>query len=149
VNVNPALAELGVLIGHWRMELYGAEFLPDPDARIIGPFHVEWIESGAALVMRQGDRANPPFSSWVVGRDEAGADFIALYADDRGVSRVYRMSLVGQDWQIWREQPDFSQRFEARLEPDGAAMRGSWQKSTDGGTTWEHDFNLDYIRLPD
>jgi len=42
--------------------------------------------------------------------------------------------------------PDFSQRFEAHVDPDAGAIRGRWEKSTDEGATWEHDFNVDYIR---
>jgi len=52
------------------------------------------------------------------------------------------------DWQMWRTTPDFSQRFDAVIGIDGQAIRGAWRKSLDGGATWEHDFNLDYIRTP-
>jgi hypothetical protein len=58
------------------------------------------------------------------------------------------MSLDGPTWRMWRDTPDFSQRFEARLDPDGAVVRGRWEKSTDQGAAWEHDFNIDYIREP-
>lgn len=42
------------LAGAWDMELSGASFLPDPDASVHGPVTFEWIEQGAALVMRMG-----------------------------------------------------------------------------------------------
>jgi hypothetical protein len=47
---------------------------------------------------------------------------------------------------MWRDTPDFSQRFSAQIDPDGQVIRGRWEKSSDQGRTWQHDFNLDYIR---
>ena len=60
MSTNPALAALQPLAGHWRMELYNAEFLPDRNARVTAPLEIEWIEHGAALVIRQGNMAHPP-----------------------------------------------------------------------------------------
>ena len=31
---NSALLPVGVLVGSWNMELYGAEFLPDPRTKV-------------------------------------------------------------------------------------------------------------------
>jgi hypothetical protein len=143
---NPALANLQPLVGHWRMEIHNASFLPDVDARVTGSIDIDWIENGSALCLRQGDWENPPAAVWIIGRDESEAGYLALYADGRGVSRIYRMSLDGAVWRMWRDTPEFSQRFEARVEPDAGAIRGRWEKSTDDGATWEHDFNIDYIR---
>lgn len=49
-------------------------------------------------------------------------------------------------WRMWRTTPEFSQRFEAVISSDENIIRGEWKKSLDDGDTWEHDFNLDYIR---
>jgi hypothetical protein len=146
MSPNPALADAGPLVGDWQMEIYNGEFLPGPDARIGGRATINWTDDGAALVMRQGDPANPPWASWIIGRDEQDSDFLVLYADDRGVSRIYRMSLEGPSWRMWREASDFSQRFSAHIDANGDVLRGRWEKSTDSGKTWQHDFNLDYIR---
>ena len=143
---NPALARLEPLVGHWRMELYRAALLPTPDARVAGSVDVEWILGGAAVAMRQGDSEHPPAAVWVIGRDDAEDDYCALYADDRGVSRVYRMSFSGARWRMWRQTPEFSQRFEAQVDPNGQSISGRWEKSTDQGVTWQHDFNIDYVR---
>jgi hypothetical protein len=142
---NPALADVQFLGGAWDMELSEASFLPDPDAKVHGSVVFEWIERGAALVMRMGD-AGTPTATWIIGRDDSGAGYHVLYADDRGVSRVYRMSFTGSTWRMWRDTPEFSQRFEAEVTPDRAEIAGSWQKSVDGGTTWEHDFTVRYRR---
>lgn len=49
MSTNPALADLEVLVGHWRMELYNAAFLPDRDARVTGSLHIDWMDDGSAL----------------------------------------------------------------------------------------------------
>jgi hypothetical protein len=146
MTTNPALAGAERLVGQWQLKLYNAAFLPTPDSRIAGSAKIEWIEGGSALVLRQGDSANTPSATWIIGRDESEPDFMVLYADDRGVSRIYRMRLEGTQWRMWRDTAEFSQRFSALIDPDGQAIRGRWEKSTDQGTTWQHDFNLDYVR---
>jgi hypothetical protein len=144
VTINPALAELQPFVGQWRTELYNASFLPDVNTRATGSMLVEWIEDGSALIMRQGDFARPPAAAWIIGRDESESEYLVFYFDDRGVSRVYRMSLDDSQWKMWRHAPELTQRFTARLEP--GAIRGCWEKSSDQGATWEHDFNIDYLR---
>jgi hypothetical protein len=145
MTANPALAQLQFLAGRWEMELSEASFLPDPDARLHGSVAFDWIEEGAALVMRMGD-AGTPTATWIIGRDEAEAGYQVLYADDRGVSRIYQMSFSEGAWQMWRDNPGFSQRFSAQVSPDQAEITGSWQKSADDGATWEHDFKVRYSR---
>ncbi len=129
MRINPALAELDPLVGRWRMELYNAPFLPNPDTRVTGSIDIDWIEQGSALRMLQGDSQNPPAAVWIIGRDESQPGYSVLYADDRGVSRVYLMSMEGARWQMRRDTPEFSQRFYAQLDPDGRAIRGRWEKS--------------------
>ncbi|HZT97472.1 MAG TPA: hypothetical protein VFB34_11625 [Chloroflexota bacterium] len=129
------------------MELYGATFLPDSDARMTGTFTVDWIEGGTAIAMRQSVGEGPPEATWIIGRDESEGGFMVLYADDRCVSRMYHMTFAPPDGLIWRTTRDFSQRFEAVVAPDGETIKGAWKKSVDGGKTWEHDFNLDYVRI--
>ena len=144
---NPALVGLAPLIGNWRMELYGASFLTDPDARLAGMAVIDWVEDGAAVVMRQGDREQPRSSTWIVGRDESETGYQVLYSDSRGVSRLYRMAVEDGQWTMSRTTPGFAQRFTGEIAPDGRSVHGRWEKSFDGGETWENDFNLDYLRL--
>lgn len=140
MTTNPALAELQFLAGAWDIELSGASFLPDPDATVRGSVTFEWMAQGAALVMRMGE------ATWIIGRDDSEPDYHVLYADDRGVSRVYRMSFSDGTWRMWRHTPAFSQQFDAAVGAEHAEIKGSWQKSFDGGTTWEHDFRVRYSR---
>jgi hypothetical protein len=141
LSANPALAELRFFEGAWDMELSEASFLPDPEAVVQGSVTFDWVEDGAALVMRMGDAA-----TWIIGRDESEPDYNVLYADDRGISRVYRMSFNDHTWKLWRKVPEFSQRFEAEVSNDEAVIQGHWEKSVNGGNTWEHDFNVRYRR---
>jgi len=71
------------------------------------------------LVMRQAEKSGkPPSARWTIGRDESGTDYTVLYADTRGVSRVYRMSFAEGLWKLWRNSPNFSQRFEGHVNSD-------------------------------
>lgn len=116
MTANPALADLQFLAGPWDMELSDASFLPDHDAKVHGSVTFEWIAHVTALVMKMGDAATQG-ATWIIGRDDSGPDYLVRYADDRGVSRVYRMSLTEGSWRMWRDKAEIS---------------GSWQKSVDG-----------------
>jgi hypothetical protein len=56
------------------------------------------------------------------------------------------MSLSDGTWRMWRNTPEFSQPFDAAVSAGQAKISGSWQKSVDGGATWEHDFKVRYSR---
>lgn len=147
VSPLPALSELAPLVGIWRLALWGGAFLPDPVQRVdAGPVHFTWIEDGAVLAMRQGSEDGPPAARMLIGRDQDEDQYTVLYSDARGVSRVYAMSFASGEWRLWRDNPDFAQRFEAAFSDDGSRMTGHWEKATDGGP-WEHDFHLEYTRV--
>ena len=96
---NPALQELQILIGRWEMELSNAEFLPNPSATVKGNVSFEWLEDGAFLIMRMGDRVSEaPSAIWLMHRDDANSDYKAFYYDDRKVSRIYEMSFSNNIW---------------------------------------------------
>ena len=144
---NPALVDLEFLSGEWDMELSNAPFLPSRDDTAHGHVTFEWIEDGAVLMMRQSEESgNPPSARWGIGRDESGPEYKVLYSDNRGVSRVYGMSFTEGLWQLWRNTPGFSQRFEGRVSRDRQTITSHWEKSLDGAK-WEHDFNITYVRL--
>jgi hypothetical protein len=145
-DYNPTLKLLEVLVGDWEMELSNASFLPRQSDTVKGTASFEWVQDGAFLLMRQGDKPpSPPAAIWLISRDDSDPDYTVLYYDARGVSRVYHMSLADGVWRIWRSAPGFSQRFEGRLSDDGNTMTAAWEKSFDG-TQWEHDFNVTYRR---
>ena len=142
---NPVLADLDFLVGDWDVALSGASFLPGPDHVVTGTVAFGPIEAGRFLVLRQGEDQGPPAATWVIGRDGSAGDHTVLYADGRGVSRVYRMSFSDGTWRLWRDDPAFSQRFEARVASDNRTIAGRWEKRFGDGE-WEHDFTLTYTR---
>ena len=144
---NPALADLGLLIGQWEMELSNAAFLPNSSDTLKGGVSFEWLEAGAFLIMRMGEKiSQAPSAIWLIHRDEGNSDYKAFYYDDRKVSRIYEMSFSNKVWKMWRQSPDFSQRFEGNIADDGNKILAHWEKSDDGHT-WEHDFDITYSRL--
>jgi hypothetical protein len=69
------------------------------------------------------------------------------YFDTRGVIRTYRSSFADGVWKLWREDPDFWQRFTGTVGADGSSMTAAWEISHDAGTTWQHDFDMTYTKL--
>lgn len=121
------------------MELSHAAFLPEGEV-VKAEAAFDFVEGGRFLALRQGDAA-----TWLIGRDDAGERYTVLYSDARGVSRVYTMSFRSPDWAIWRDDPEFSQRFEAVVDAGGGEINGTWRKRHGGGE-WEHDFDVAYRR---
>jgi len=142
----PALGLLDVLVGEWTQEVSGHG---DPT----GTITFEWALGERYLVQRS--TLPPPFpeSLALIEYDESADEFRQHYFDSRGVSRVYRMTLVDSEWTLWRTEPDFSelsfaQRFIGILSDDGRSVAGRWAQSHDGGETWEPDFDLRLERRP-
>ncbi len=148
VTKNPSLKNISFLVGQWNIKLTNASFLAK-DKIIEFSVSYNWVEDNSAISVWQGDRkAKPPQSaSWIIGRDEASNNYTALYADNRGVSRVYMMSYKNYIWHIWRDNPSFSQRFSGKVSTDKKSIKAKWEKSLDGGKTWDHDFDLYYKKI--
>jgi hypothetical protein len=136
---NPALKPLQALIGEWEVEV--PQF-PGPRGRAT----FEWLEGGAYLRVHSVAPGPAPTATWIIGRDDSSETYTILYYDSRGVSRVYQMSFSDGVWKLWREAPDFWQRFSGTLSDDGGSIRSAWEKSPDG-SSWQHDFDLLYTRV--
>jgi hypothetical protein len=145
---NPSLKALEVLAGRWSAEIRWSpktHKLVGGPATVRGATRFEWIEDGRFLVQHQGAADGPPEACWAFSRDETSGEHCVLYADARGVSRIYHMSLEDRVWRIWRNAPGFNQRFEGRLSVDARSIQAHWEKSEDG-ETWSHDFDIVYTR---
>jgi len=116
----------------------------------------EWGEGRAFLVQHAyGDTGGDTDPGWaaasplplvtVTGLDDASGALHMLYADARGVCRVYEMSLADGVWRMWRDAPGFFQRFTGTFSADGDTVTGAWEGSPDG-VTWQHDFDVTYTR---
>jgi ketosteroid isomerase-like protein len=143
---NPAVARLEPLIGRWRID--GA--VPaDPAAGAAGEVEFEWLGDKAFVVQRWRTAAPEfPDGEAIIGAGDGDDDLVQRYFDSRGVERRYGMSLRDGEWRLRRDGPDFSQRFTATFSADGATIAGAWEMAKDG-TTFEHDFDVVYTRLPD
>ena len=144
---NPALQPLEGLVGDWEMEISNASFLPHPSDTAKGPISFEWLQDGAFLLMRMGDKPpGPPAAIWLISRDESIPNYTVFYYDARSISRVYEMSFSENVWKMWREAPGFWQRYDGTLSNNGKTITAHWEKSSDG-TRWEHDFDVTYTKV--
>ena len=108
-TAEKALKELEPLVGEWTLEAIPPGGEPWPgEARAI----FEWHDSGAHLVARstvEMPEALDVIS--IMGCDAANGTYYQLYSDDRGVCRVYGMSIGDGEWRLWREGEPFAQRL--------------------------------------
>lgn len=135
-----ALRRLDPLVGTWEVTVTG-DFAPEP---LKGTMTCEWQE-GRFLVQRSSaEPADVPASVVVVGVDDTTEACTALYTDERGVHRIYEMSLTDGVWLQWRDAPGFAQRFTGTFDgPD--TIHAKWEMCRDGNT-WRHDFDMTYRR---
>ena len=144
---NPAIKDLERFVGEWDMELSDASFLPRSSDTMTGHVSSAWLEEGAFLVMYMGGQPQgTPDATWLISRDESTPNYLVFYYDNRKVSRVYEMSFSDGIWKMWRNSPDFSQRFEGKFSEDGDTITARWENSSDG-STWEHDFDVTYTKI--
>jgi hypothetical protein len=143
-TAEKALAELGRLVGEWTLEAIPPSGEPWPgEARST----IEWLDSDAHIIQRSTiEMPEAPNGISVMGCDAANGTYYQLYSDDRGVCRVYEMSIGADGWRLWREGDPFPQRFTSTFEDDGDTIAGRWEKAEDG-TTYETDFDLIYRRV--
>jgi hypothetical protein len=141
-----AESPLARLAGTW-----GFEPLVDGQSAGEGRATFAWIEGGAFLLERSvaewtdpGWIENAPKATQsVIGFDDTTLEVTQLYADDRGVTRVYRGTLTDDQWRLERAAPGFHQRFVGEFRDGGRTIGGRWESSPDG-TAWELDFPITY-----
>jgi hypothetical protein len=134
------LERFGALVGTWATEATH----PLVDEVVQGSVTFEWLEGGRFLIQRsRNDHELFPDAICVIGRPEAGDGLVMEYFDSRGVRRTYGVSLADGVLCIWRDDPDFAQRFSAALGPD--AFEGQWQLAETPGD-WRDDLRMSYRR---
>jgi hypothetical protein len=143
-TAEAALKKLEPLLGSWTLEAIPPGGEPWPgEARA----SFEWHESGALLIERTTvDLPEAPNTVAVIGCDAANGTYHQLYTDDRGVCRVYEMSIDAEEWKLWRHGESFPQRFSGRFEDGGATIAGRWELAEDG-EDWRTDFDLIFRRI--
>jgi hypothetical protein len=138
-----ALKRLEPLVGEWTLEARGADGKPWPGG---GRAVFEWHDSGAHLIERSTvDLPAAPDGVSIIGCDAANGTYMQLYSDERGVCRIYEMSIGDGEWKLWRDGAPFSQRFTATISSDGSTITGRWEIAEDGAN-FTTDFDLTYRR---
>jgi hypothetical protein len=118
-----------------------------PGDAIRGTSSFEWLEGRRFVIWRSHyDHPEIPDAITIIGVTEGRLSM--QYFDQRGVHRVYAVSLDQATWRLWRTAtaPDFSQRFSGSFSDDGNTITGRGQLSRDG-KTWEGDLDLNYHRV--
>ena len=142
-TAEEALRRLEPLVGEWTVEATWASGERWPGG---GRASFEWHPSGAHLVGRtSADLPEAPTTVSIIGCDGATGSYTQLYSDDRGVCRVYEMTIGDGEWTLRREGPPFAQRFTATISDDGNTITGRWEIAEDL-TTYVPDFDLVYRR---
>jgi len=148
---NEALARLDRLVGMWD-----TAHIVDGVQVLRGTTEFAWVEEGAFLAQRVSNelldtapqlwRDHAPMTAVsIVGLDDDA--YTVLYADSRGVHRVYAMEFDGRTWTMRRDSPGIDQRYSGEFSDDGQTVRGRWERSKDGRSTWLHDFDLTLTRI--
>lgn len=140
---NEALAKLEGLVGTWDLTMTDAWFLESPEIKVRGTGTIEWLDDAFLHLRSSWDDQ----STWslVIGRSDAHERTTVLYHDDRGVCRVFFMTLDDEGaWLMERADPDFHQRFVGTVTADRIDART--EASEDDGATWKKDFDLIFDR---
>jgi len=138
--VNEGLKQLDVLIGQWVVE--SKKYSAGRGRATVGP-----TEGGKFLRLESTQEdARFPQATLLIGSDDEREECTVLYSDAREVRRVYRTSVADGVWKMWREAPEFNQRFIGQISDDGKTISGGWEMSRDG-TNWEVDFDLKYTKV--
>ncbi len=137
-----SMKQFEILIGEWKM--VGTH--PALPPAMQGHSSFEWLVEGALLLWRfNWERGGPPSALSVIGHDDSIETCSQLYSDERGVARIYQMSLEGDTWKIWRDSPGFSQRMTGTISSDGTTITCHGELLRDG-SHWEQDLDVTYTR---
>ena len=135
------LEPFDALIGTWSTQATHPQF----DGVVPGSVTFEWLAGGRFLVQRShNDHELFPDAICVIGAPEAGDGLVMEYFDSRGVRRTYGVSLDDGVLRIWRDDPEFAQRFSAT--PADDSFEGLWQLARTAGD-WHDDLKVTYRRL--
>ena len=143
---HPDLESLEALVGEWSTTMTHPAF----PAEVSGSSTFEWLSGRQYLIGRSvTDHPDFPDGLTVTGADaDAEEETLAShYFDSRGVERIYRSSRIeDRVWKMWRDDPEFTQRFTGTLSEDGNTISGQWEALSSDGSTWEPDLQITYRR---
>ncbi len=137
-----SIKQFDILVGEWNM--VGTH--PSFPSAAHGHSSFDWLVEGALLLWHfDWERPGPPSAMSVLGHDDSVEPCTMLYSDERGVARIYQMSLEGGVWNMWRESQGFTQRMTGTFSDDGNTITVHGELSRDG-SKWERDLDVRYTR---
>lgn len=137
-----SMQQFAVLIGEWTM-VGSHPQLPFPAH---GHSIFEWLREDSLLAWHfNWEPGEIPNAFSVIGRDDAVESCSVLYSDERGVGRIYQMTLKDGVWKMWRDSAGFSQRVTGTVSSDGKSIECRGELSRDGNH-WEPDLDVTYRR---
>lgn len=137
---DPALEPFDALIGTWVTEATHPMF----DGVVPGSVTLEWLEGRHFIVQRShNDHEAFPDAICLIGVHEDGDGLVMEYFDSRGVRRTYGIALEAGVLQMWRDDPEFAQRYSATIGHEG--FEGRWQLARTQGD-WQDDLRVVYRR---
>jgi hypothetical protein len=141
---NPALKPFHSLVGEWRTT--GTHPLV-ADTTLFGRALFAWHDGGAFLVWRSHlDDPRFPDGIAIFGSDDETESVFISYFDERGVSRMYDITVDSDGFTMQRINRKFSQRMTFKIEAEADRMTCKGEMSREGGA-WESDLSLVYERL--
>ena len=138
---NPALKALDFLIGEWRTV---GSHPALPGKALSGKTSFSWHEGGAFLVMRtQVDEPQFPDGIAIIGSDDSASRYSMIYFDQRGISRIFDVT-VGHHMVNWRrDDPDFAQSITITAGDGILVSKGRMSRSNG---PWTDDLSQEFHR---
>ena len=130
-------------LGDWTLTVTNQWWLDDPTTVTTGRASCEWLDD--SFLRMHAEFEGVPTWVFVFGRSDARDRNVVLYHDERGVQRVFDLTIEGDSWEMSRTNPDFHQRFLGRLE--GSRIVAQTDASDDDGATWRKDFDIVFERV--
>ena len=110
-TAEDALRALEPLVGEWRVD--GGRARRRALARRGPGERSSGTRPGRTWFATTIDMPEAPDSVSIIGCDAANGTYFQLYSDERGVCRVFEMSIGESEWKLSRQGEPFPQRFSA------------------------------------
>src|SRR5947208_71612 len=85
-----------VFVGDWTLSITNQWWLDDPSTVTNGSATGEWLDD--SFVRFRAVIDGTPSWDFVFGRSDARGEFVALYHDERGVLRLFHVTLDDDGW---------------------------------------------------
>lgn len=139
--------DLAPLVGKWGVTITNMLWMEDKQAELTGTANIGWTDLNLLRYVQVMDGGEVPDSISVIGYDHLMEKMDMLYTDERGVCRIYQMSVEGNTWKYWREGDPFNQRFEGRISDDGKKITAYAEKLPKDTGEWERDFDIIFTKV--